>query len=184
MGNDNAVNVKKEIIEMIFLVGLAVIIALLIVTFVGQRTVVNGRSMEPTLQDQDQLIVYKLLYLFEKPIKSDIVVIWIPPEKRIDKSEKLYIKRVMATAGDTIEVKNKTVYLNDKPLDEPNVIKTGGVSYVESEKITVPEGYVFVMGDNRVNSRDSRELGLIPISDIKGKAVFRFLPLKDFGAVK
>jgi signal peptidase I len=173
----------REIIEIIFLAILAVGIALLIVTFVGQRTVVKGSSMMNTLHDGDQLIVYKFLYLYKKPQKGDVVVAWIPPEKRVNMSEKLYIKRIVATEGDTVEVKDKTVFLNGKPLDEPNVIKEGGI-YAGLEETKIPEGYVFVMGDNRVNSQDSRELGALPLKDIKGKAVFRFWPFKDFGKVK
>lgn len=176
--------VVREIIEIIFLVILAVGIALFIVNFVGQRTVVFGSSMVPTLHDRDQLVVYKLGYLLSgSPQKGDIVVVWIPPEKRNNKNEKLYIKRIMATAGDTIEVKDKTVILNGKALDEPNVVKEGGL-YQEIDQVKVPEGHVFVMGDNRVNSEDSRKLGFIPISDIKGKAVLRFWPFSAFGKVK
>jgi len=185
--NSEQKDIKREILEIIFLVLLAVGIALVIVNFVGQRTVVNGTSMVPTLHDKDQLIVYKLGYAFnnflQRPEKGDVVVVWIPPEKRNKQSEKLYIKRVVATEGDTVEVKDKTVYLNNVPQNEPNVVKEGGL-YVECDKQTVPVGYAFVMGDNRVNSTDSRELGFIPIKDIKGKAVFRFLPISDFGVVK
>lgn len=178
-------NMTKEIIEMVFLVLLAVGIALFIVKFVGQRTVVNGTSMVPTLHDKDQLIVYKLPYAakLEKPKKGDVVVVWIPPEKRNKQSEKLYIKRVIATEGETIEVKDKTVFVNDIPLVEPNVVKEGGL-YVEYDKQTVPQGHVFVMGDNRVNSSDSRELGFIPYENIDGKAVLKFWPFKDYGTVK
>lgn len=182
---------KREIIEFIFLFLLAIGIALLIVNFIGQRTVVNGSSMYPTLHDGDQLIVnkfsyltiYKKINLYNAPKKGDIVVVWIPPEKRSRTNERLYIKRLIATEGDTVEVKDKTVYINDAPQVEPYTNKEGGV-YEEYEKQTVPPGYVFVMGDNRVNSTDSRRLGFIPLSDIKGKAVFRFFPFGDFGAVK
>lgn len=170
--------IRKEIMEIIFIVILAVGIALLIVNFVGQRTVVRGSSMVPTLHDGDQLIVYKLLYFFKTPQKGDIVVVYVPEEMRNDKNEKLYIKRVIATEGDKIEVKDKTVYLNGKALNEPNVIKEGR-PYPEIDEITVPQGCVFVMGDNRVNSRDSRELGCIQYKDIKGKAIFRFWPFFD-----
>lgn len=169
---------RREMIEIIFLVFLALIISFLIIKYVGQRTVVRGSSMEPTLYDGDQLIVYKFIYLYKKPQKGDIVVIKIPPEKRINRREKLYIKRVIATEGDIVAVKDRKVYLNGKPLDEPNVIKEGG-SYPEFEEAEVPVGHVFVLGDNRVNSRDSRELGFIPNEYVEGKAIIRIWPLFD-----
>lgn len=173
----------KELLEIIFLVLLAAGIALMVVTFIGQRTVVNGSSMVPTLHDKDQLIVYKLIYAYKNPQKGDVVVVWIPPEKRNNKSEKLYIKRVIATEGDTIAVKDKTVYLNGEISDESYTNKHGGI-YVEFDQQTVPPGHAFVMGDNRGNSTDSRELGFIPYKDIKGKAVFRFWPIDQWGKIK
>lgn len=173
---------RKEMLEIVFLVLLAICISYFIITFIGQRTVVRGSSMEPTLHDMDQLIVYKLGYLIHKPQKGDIVVVDVPLEKRYNKNEKLYIKRLIASEGDKVAVKNKTVYLNGKALEEINVIKDG-YTYVEFEEQTVPEGYVFVLGDNRVNSRDSRELGFIRYKDIKGQAVVRIWPFNTFGKI-
>lgn len=176
---------RREYLEFFFLLALAIVIALTIVKFVGQRTVVNGSSMVPTLHDKDQLIVYKLGYQFNEPQKGDIVVVWIPPEKRINQSEDLYIKRVIAKAGDTIEVKDKQVYINDEPLNENHGINLEGIGvYTDFPRSVVPPGHAFVMGDNRINSRDSRELGFIPYTDIKGKAVFRFWPIDSFGKLK
>ena len=174
---------KREYLEMGFYLILAVVIALLIVTFIGQRTVVNGSSMVPTLHDRDQLVVYKFLYLYKTPQKGDVVIVWVPPEKRIDKDEKLYIKRVMATENDRIAVKDGEVYLNGNKLSETYINKYGGI-YRDQEEVTVPAGHAFVMGDNRGNSRDSREIGFVSYKDIKGKAVFRFWPVKDFGKIK
>lgn len=151
--------------------------------------VVDGESMMPTLHSGDRMVVNKVSYKISDIHHSDIVV-FHAPEKRD------YIKRVIGLPGDTIEYKNDVLYRNGKVIDEPylqqfkKAIQDGGTltedfqlqDYVQKDR--VPEGYVFVMGDNRRNSKDSRHIGLIPENKIIGKASIVFWPLDQFGLVK
>ena len=97
-----------------------------------------------------------------------------------DLTEIDYIKRVIGVPGDTLEFLNGEVYVNGEPLYEPYL---KGETFAGLSKITVEKNMVFVMGDNRKNSRDSRELGLIPYDRIKGKAILRIWPLKKLGSI-
>lgn len=171
----------------------ALIIAFALATFIRYvlftPIVVDGESMMPTLHSGDRMVVNKVSYKISDIHHSDIVV-FHAPEKRD------YIKRVIGLPGDTIEYKNDVLYRNGKAIDEPylqqfkKAIQDGGTltedfqlqDYVQKDR--VPEGYVFVMGDNRRNSKDSRHIGLIPENKIIGKASIVFWPLDQFGLVK
>ncbi len=180
---------------------LAVVIALLIRGFVFEPVYVDGESMENTLSTSQRLIVYKLGYYFNTPQKGDIVVLQyqegitsrIPVIKDFpifkkaitSLSEVDYIKRVIAVPGDTLDINDDGyVYINGIKIDEPYV-KTQGQTYASSAELpeTVPPGYVFVMGDNRQNSRDSRQIGLIGYDRIKGKAIIRVWPISEIGSI-
>lgn len=121
--------------------------------------VVHGKSMEPTYRE-GKIVFY---YHCSSPKQGDIII----AEGNGDDYEKgeHVIKRVIATGGDTIEIKNNNVYINDKIIDEPYI---KGVTS-NFDKITVPDGYIFVMGDNRENSLDSRKVGCIPLKEVLGK---------------
>ena len=137
---------------------------------------VDGSSMNDTLMDQDHLLVAKAFYT---PDYGDIVVI------RRDNSMPL-IKRVIAKEGDTIYIDPQThdVILNGEVLVEPYV-HYDNLPYDLTEPVTVPEGHVFVMGDHRDNSHDSRKdsLGCVAVDHIVGKAVWRFTPYESFGGI-
>ena len=159
--------------EWVVSIGAAVLIALMIRTFIVELYVVDGPSMKPTLQHDERLVVNKFIYYVRDPNKGEIIVFRYPSDTSRD-----FIKRVIATAGDTIEIKDGRVYVNDQLQREDYILeKTKG----EYSKATVPEGTVFVMGDNRNNSEDSRfsDVGFVPLDLVKGKAVLIFWPTED-----
>ena len=136
--------------------------------------------MDDTLHDGNYLILNKLAYRSESPKYGDIVVF---PSDADGGEEKLFIKRVIGVGGDEVTVDGKTVYVNGKQLDEPYVQKdTEGTG--ASKSWTVPEGKVFVMGDNRDVSLDSRRIGPIDEDIIIGKVALRLFPFDQIGKVK
>ena len=174
-------SVVREYAEAIVI---AVVLALFIRTFVVQAFKIPSGSMEDTLLIGDHLLVNKFIYgikvplidkkviTFAKPERGDIIVFRYPDDK-----DKDFIKRIIGVGGDKIEIKNKKVFINDKPLgDEPYAVFKAGESFFGFQKgrnfgpSTVPENHVFVMGDNRDNSHDSRFWGTVDINAIKGKA--------------
>lgn len=173
---------KKETIEWIKSILLAIIIAVLIKTFVFNTTYVLGNSMYPTLHERDRLFANKLPLYFSGPDRGDIVVLEAP-----DAANKDYIKRVIGISGDTVAIIEGKVYLNGQILEE-DYVKEGSYTHVYSENYwEVPEGYVFVLGDNREEgaSKDSRYFGCVPLESIKGIASFRYYPFNDrFGRIK
>ncbi len=150
----------------------ALIIAVFIHLFLAQATRVEGYSMEPTLYGHQRLIIEKLSYRIHEPNRGDIVVVRVP------QFDKLLIKRIIGLPGETLEIRNGVVYINGQPLDEPYVNGRPRGSY---PPLLIPEGYVFVMGDNRNNSNDSRAFGPVPIENIVGHAWMRYWPPDDFG---
>ncbi len=183
------VNMLKEIRDWVVAIAIAVVLALLIRNFVFTLVKVQGASMQPTLHENDRLYVNRFFY---KPEKGDVVI--FRPESDPDRP---YVKRVIATEGDTVYIDFETgdVYVNDQLLDEPYIKErtthTGSYimeliadgRYSKDNPIVVEKDKIFVMGDNRNNSKDSRELGQIPEDEIIGGAVFRFWPISDFGSV-
>jgi signal peptidase I len=165
---------KQEAKEWIEAIAFGVIAIMLIHKFVAEPYMVDGPSMNPTLQSHERVIVNKMTYKFGEPEKGDVVVF----EYQRDRS-RTFIKRVIANAGDTIEIAEGKVYVNDQLLEEDYILDTTQTEY---PKITVPQGTVFVMGDNRNNSLDSRsvEVGFVPLELIKGKASLILWPLGNF----
>lgn len=159
-------------------------ITYLVITFVGQRTEVEGESMETTLQDGDNLIVDKISYRFNDPKRFDIIVF---PFKY--QSNTYYIKRIIGLPGETVSIdENGNIYIDGEILKESygrEIIKPdmlGNVTY----PVTLGEDEYFVMGDNRNNSTDSRTevVGNIKRSDIIGRAWVRIWPLSKIGVLK
>jgi len=189
----------KEFLKWVETFVVAVLIALLIRGFIFEPVVVRGISMEDTLLDGQRLIIYKLEYFFKPPQRGDIIVLQyekgviedipflskfeflnrvLPSPYEID-----FIKRVIGLPGDKINIKDGYVYVNDEKLDEP-YIKGKTYGNVISFPVVVPPNTVFVLGDNRENSRDSRTFGFVEFNRIKGKAILRIWPLKDWCIIK
>jgi signal peptidase I len=154
----------------------AILIALLINLFLAQATVVRGQSMEPTLYDNERVVVEKITYRFiHGPRRGDVVVLQ-PPEH-----EELLIKRVLALPGETVEVQGGRVLIDGCPLEEPWSINTGGL---DCSPTYVPPLHVFVLGDNRGRSDDSRSFGPVPIDAVVGRAWLAYWPLEQVGLVR
>ncbi|MCI6085129.1 signal peptidase I [Selenomonas sp.] len=164
----------EEAKDWIISIVVAVVLAFLIRQFIVELYIVDGPSMRPTLQSQERLVVNKFIYSLRAPEKGEILVFKYPRDQSRD-----FIKRVIATPGDTIEIKDGRVYVNDQMLNEDYILEKTRSEY---PKATVPDGTVFVMGDNRNNSEDSRfaDVGFVPYSLIKGKAMLVFWPFSQF----
>ncbi|MBI2168442.1 MAG: signal peptidase I [Actinobacteria bacterium] len=167
-------------VEWVGLLAVALLIAVLLRTFVVQSFYIPSESMEPTLLRQDRVLVNKLAYRFGDPGRGDVVVFEAPPGQGSPEVKDL-IKRVIGLPGDTIEGREGRIYINGKPLREPWLPE--GTQSKTFGPQQVPDGKYFVLGDNRPNSRDSTVFNAIPRESIVGKAFLRFLPLSRFGTL-
>ncbi len=161
--------------ELVATLGKSLIFAVAIIMFIGQVTIVEGRSMEPTLHDNQRLVMDKISYEFYEPARGDVVIIEIPS------SDKALIKRVIGLAGETVEIRENQVYINGELLAEPYQPNRPISTH---PPITVPTEHIFVMGDNRPHSRDSRAFGTVDIYRVVGKARFSIWPPETFGVVR
>lgn len=204
----------KDVLEWGYCIIIALVLALVFRYFIATPTIVKQRSMFPTLQENQRLILNRTFRITKKyPERGDIITFEAPsktyskweadqsnpvavydeePQGLINRfvyysleiTKKSYIKRVIGVAGDHIKIENNQVYLNGELLEE---------DYLKDDVVTesdvfydfiVPEGYIFAMGDNRTKSTDCREIGCIPLEKIEGIVCFRFWPLSEFGTVE
>ena len=205
-------NIVKEVWEWFYTIALALIIAFTIKFYIVDIVRVDGPSMFPTLINNDRLVVTKIGY---KPAKSDIIILDSAYKNRMayyaeyeeindtklnfftrlslyfklpsDLKRKYYIKRIIAMEGDIVDLQDGNVLINGEVLNEPYYNGITGITDVKTEyPFTVSEGCIFVMGDNRPNSKDSRStsLGEVPVKAVGGKAVMRLWPLTSIGTLK
>lgn len=165
---------NNELIEWVQAIVIAFILSLFIKTFIFEVILVEGCSMKPTLHEKDRIIVTKLNYKLSKPDRGEIVIFKNPDDMRLN-----YIKRVIGIEGDRIKIEDGVLYVNGEPVIEDYVQEPALQDFYEQ---TVPENTIFVLGDNRNESRDSRDprVGFIPLQNVLGKAKLRIWPLKDF----
>ncbi len=180
-GNVRSKSIVREYVEAILP---AIILAMFIRTFVVQAFKIPSGSMLPTLQIGDHLLVNKFIYgvklpfkgnvliPFKDPVQGDVVVFRFPKDRSVD-----YIKRVIGTPGDTVEIKDKNIFVNGEAIDDPHahiasqvILDKDGSPRDNLGPILVPEDRIFVMGDNRDNSYDSRFWGFVDQNDVLGKA--------------
>ncbi|MCX7816279.1 MAG: signal peptidase I [Syntrophales bacterium] len=176
---------KSKIQEYAEAIIIAILIALFIRTFIIQAFKIPSGSMKPTLLVGDYILVSKFYYgvklpfvrstliPFHEPKKGDIVVFIYPEDRSKD-----FIKRVIAVAGDTVEIRNKKIFINGSPYEDKYGVYTDSSIYPASIQprdnfgpITVPKGKIFTMGDNRDQSYDSRYWGFVDLKDVLGKAL-------------
>ena len=177
-------SVMREIIGTIAYVAVICLVVFLVLRFVGQRTVVNGHSMDPTLANQENLIMDKLSYHFTDPKRFDIVIFPGPEEGG---EHPYYIKRVIGLPGETVQIIDGKVYINGEELTDDVY---GITDYIEepgiaAEPLTLGEDEYFCLGDNRPVCYDSRyeAVGSVHRSEIIGKVWIRIWPLSKFGPV-
>jgi signal peptidase I len=171
--------VKKEGVEWLKSIGIGLIIFVFLRTFFISNYVVEGESMMPTLQDGNLLMINKMSEIE----RFDIVVFHANTEED-------YVKRVIGLPGDTIEYKNDVLYINGKPYDEPYLapykeklidgLLTGDFTLYEvTGQQKVPKGHIFVLGDNRLGSWDSRHFGFVSLDQVVGKVNLRYWPINE-----
>lgn len=180
---------QSEAKDWIISIGIALVLAFFIRTFIVELYLVDGPSMQPTLHHGDRLVVSKFIYRLRSPERGEVIVFKFPKDESRD-----FVKRVIGIPGDKVEIKKGTVYLNDVPQTENYMQRDRGIidgrvnaadweAYFDNFPArVVPAGTVFVLGDNRYNSEDSRhrDVGFVPESLIKGKAMLVFWPLSNW----
>lgn len=159
---------------------LSLAIFVVIYFFVASPHQVKGLSMYPTFNDQELILTDKVSYRLHQPEHGDVVVFKAPTNPDFD-----YIKRIIGLPGDRVSLSNGRVFVNGKEIPESylpaGTVITGGAFLSENKEITVPAGNIFVMGDNRAGSSDSRTWGYVKTSEIIGKVFLRYFPLNKFG---
>jgi len=202
MKEENAVKAENtsildDVTEIVESILLSVFVVLLVFTYLFRLSDVSGPSMEPTLVEKDRVVISPLFYT---PEQNDIIIV------DSSKLDKLIVKRVVALEGQSVDIdfEKGIVSVDGEPLDEQlyivgengekpelkadhfvNTLTTYDMGAFESYPVTVPQGCVFVLGDNRNRSKDSKhiELGFVPEEEIVGKVIFRISPLSKFGTV-
>ena len=164
---------RKEIFDWIKTIAIALIVGILLRLIVFEVVIVEQSSMSPTILEGQRLFLSKLSYTFSEPQRGDIIVL-----KANDQQN--YKKRVIALEGETIQIKDSRVYINGELLQEDYI--DSSLVYPDFSAVRVPEGCVFVMGDNRPSSIDSRSssLGFVSYDDIIGRVLFRLSPFTLF----
>ncbi len=154
----------------------ALIIVLVVNLFLAQATRVEGQSMEPSLYNDQRLIIEKVSYHFHPPRRGDIVVLKLP-----NRPGPPLIKRVIGLPGEMVEIQQGHVYINGELLQEPYLTQ---LTFSSHSREVVPEDSIFVLGDNRGYSSDSRSFGVVKLEYVIGRAWFRYWPLDEIGFVR
>jgi signal peptidase I len=175
----------REILDLVIYVAVVALIVYLILHFVGQRTVVNGDSMDNTLKDGQSLIMDKISYRFHDPERFDIVIFPGPEENG---ENPYFIKRVIGLPGETVQILDGKVYIDGEQLQEDVYGITDTIDYpgIAEEPLTLGDDEYFCMGDNRPVSFDSRykEVGPVTRGEFIGKVWIRIWPFSKFGPVR
>ncbi len=175
---------RREVKEWAQSILIALLLTLVIRTYVVQAFKIPSGSMRPTLLEGDKLFVNKYVYRFEEPKRGDIIVFKYPEDPKKD-----FIKRLVAFGGEEVEIKSGQIYVNGQALTDTETFGkffyyNHGPYGAADDKIRVPENTLYVLGDNSANSTDSRFWGFVPRKNLLGKAMFRWWPLNRVSLVK
>jgi len=173
--------VVKGLVEWVFVIVLALLLALVTRAFLFRVTRVTGYSMEPSLSHGDVLILNRLSYVFSSPQVGDIVAFPYPEDP-----SSYFIKRIIAQGGDVVDIQENRFIINGQPLDDPFSAELLRAPWNVNFPITVEEGRFFVLGDNRNGSRDSRNVsvGNVYGDEMIGRVLVRIWPFSTFGRVE
>ncbi|BCG59712.1 signal peptidase I [Paenibacillus sp. URB8-2] len=182
---------KNEVLEWVKAIAIALILVILIRWLLFKPFIVDGPSMQPNFHTGERVIVNEILYDIRSPQRGEVIVFHVPSEGRD------FIKRVIAVAGDTVKVEGDVVTVNGQKVNETYLQKAIDQAHANNQLYNdknfpnedfkdgkVPEGHVFVMGDNRSDSTDSRMIGYVPLGDIVGRADVIFWPVSDMEWIK
>jgi len=174
------------LLELVETLALTLVIFFVVQNFVAQPFQVKGESMEHSFEPDDYVLVDKLSPRWDPYSRGDVVVLQPPDGWEVERTP--FIKRVIGVAGDTIQVKDGQVFVNGTALDEPYLFAdadgTRQSTTSDEPQWIVPDNDVFVMGDHRQASADSRLFGPIPVASVLGRALIRYWPLAAFGTIQ
>ena len=175
---------KKKIVDTVILVAVAACILFVVPRYVMERVIVDGPSMENTLQDGDNILVEKVSRYFGALDRFDIVVFY-PDEEAKETRGRYYIKRIIGLPGETVQIKENDIFINGELLSESYGATDMGHAGIAEQPVVLGDGEYFVLGDNRDISKDSRSesVGIVPVSRMEGKLVLRIFPFSEFGTV-
>jgi signal peptidase I len=167
----------QPLVDLLHDLAIAIVVCVLLITYVVQAFKVQGTSMSPELKDGERILVNKFLYYFGEIERGDVVVFWYPEDPELS-----FIKRVVGLPGETVEIRGGELFVNGRAIEEPYV------SELNADDRTFPAhevrpGHFFVLGDNRKGSNDSRSWGLVPKRYVYGRAFLRIWPPREFGVV-
>lgn len=168
---------KKEWLEWLKAIAVAITLAFILRTFFFATSIVEGASMDPTLQNGERVMFNKIVYYIDEPQRGDIVI--------IEKPVKSYVKRIIGQPGDTIEIREHKLYVNGEQQTQEYLPKEAIASTRDFAPLEIPEGKYFVMGDNRSISKDSRNgLGFVEEEEIIGRTELIIYPFNEWGLTK
>ncbi|TDI48320.1 MAG: signal peptidase I [Acidobacteria bacterium] len=168
----------RSIVELVHDLAIAVVICVLLITYVVQAFKVQGTSMSPELKDGERILVNKFMYHFSDIARGDVVVFWYPEDPELS-----FIKRIIALPGETVEIKSGDVFV-DGVLIHESYVTSAHADRRSHPSQEIRPGHYFVLGDNRRGSNDSRSWGLVPERYIYGRAFVRIWPPSDVGLVQ
>ncbi|MCW6035681.1 signal peptidase I [Spirulina subsalsa FACHB-351] len=181
-GAETPQNWRRWVWENVQVVAIALVLVLIIRTYIAEPRFIPSDSMLPTLETGDRVVVEKVSYRFHPPQPGDIIVFSPPPQLQAQgyQADQAFIKRVIGIPGQEIEIHDNRVYVNHIPLTEPYI---AAPPQYQLPPFQVPAHALFVMGDNRNNSNDSHIWGFLPQNQVIGRAIFRFWPFPRVGGI-